>query len=78
MRQGAPLVAALHDVEDRIDDLTARMTRRASSGLDGGNQRLQERPFLVTKIAWVALAGRCWKCLHTLSLPRFGGFQDSL
>lgn len=78
MRHGAPLIAALRHIVKRVDDLAAHMARRASAGLDGGNQRLQQRPFRVTQIARIALARRDWKCFYTPSLLRWTGFQDSL
>ena len=54
--QLAPGAATAHDGADGIDDLAPRPACRPSAGLDGGHQRLQDRPLLVAQIRRKAFA----------------------
>src|SRR5262249_31934970 len=72
--QSPPLVAPAHHVQNRIDDLAPAVARWAATGLDGGHERLQDRPLGVAQVARIGFAdGGCW--FHVASLPHLYPFK---
>ena len=69
VRQLAPGAAAAHHVEDGIGDLASLPARRSAAVLDGGDQRLEQHPFLLAEIGGVGPALALGKG-HVLSLLR--------
>lgn len=55
VRHGAPLVAAVDDVQDGVDDLSPTVARGTSTGIDGGHQRLQNGPLPLAQSARIGL-----------------------
>src|SRR5262249_17331955 len=66
--QGAPLIAAAHHIEDGVDDLAPAVARRATAGLDGGHEGLQDGPLGGAPVAGIGFAGR-GEGVHAPSLP---------
>src|SRR6266566_68986 len=69
MRQGAPLAAGAIQVQDGIDHFAHVGRARMPTGLGRRNKWLENRPFPLTQIAWVASSLH----LPTSSLVPFPG-----
>src|SRR5713226_6447455 len=71
MRQGSPLAAGAIQVQDGIDHFAQVGGAWMPTRLGRRNERLEDRPFLLTQIAWVASSFH----LPTSSLVPFPGFS---
>src|SRR6266702_2090751 len=69
MRQGSPLATGTIQVQDGIDHFAHVSGARMPTGLGGWNERLEDGPFLLTEITWVASSFH----LPTSSLVPFPG-----
>jgi len=71
MGHGTPLDAVFQNVQDSVDDFSARHLGRATPGLGSGDQGLKDGPFLIAEVAGVG-----WAC--PLRPSRIQDFYDSL